>query len=59
MKEFFAKRAQIIARLQSEKYGSEEEYQSWRSELVDECYKEITELEATKPGCPFTVKICR
>ena len=38
----FAKRVQIIARLQTEKYGSEE-YQSWRSELVDECYKEITD----------------
>ena len=30
----FAKRVQIIARLQTERYGSED-YQSWRLELVD------------------------
>ena len=51
----FAKRAQIIARLQSEKYGSEE-YQSWRSELVDECFKEITDLEVTKPVVRLQLK---
>ncbi len=51
----FAKRTQIIARLQSEKYGSEE-YQSWRSELVDECYKEITDLEVTKPVVRLQLK---
>ena len=51
----FAKRAQIIARLQNEKYGSEE-YQSWRSDLVDECYKEITDLEVTKPVVRLQLK---
>lgn len=51
----FAKRVQIIARLQTEKYGSEE-YQSWRSELVDECYKEITDLEVTKPVVRLQLK---
>ena len=51
----FAKRVQIIVRLQTEKYGSEE-YQSWRSELVDECYKEITDLEVTKPVVRLQLK---
>ena len=51
----FAKRIQIIGCLQTEKYGSEE-YQSWRSELVDECYKEITDLEVTKPVVRLQLK---